>query len=39
MFGLKSGNKKYYYKEIPFDGRGTIEFIISNYPFDDFILF
>lgn len=39
MFGLKSGNKKYYYKEILFDGRGTIEFIISNYPFDDFILF
>lgn len=40
-FGVKAQmvGKQFYYKEIPFDGKGTIEAIISNYQFDGFIPF
>lgn len=40
-FGVKAhlAEKQFYYKEIPFDGKGTIEAIISNYQFDGFIPF
>lgn len=41
MFGVKAqlAGKQFYYKEIAFDGKGTIEAIISNYQFDGFIPF
>lgn len=37
-FGVETnGSKhKFFYKEIPFDSKGTIEVIISNYQFDGF---
>lgn len=40
-FGVKAqlAGKQFYYKEIAFDGKGTIEAIISNYQFDGFIPF
>lgn len=40
-FGVKArlAGKQFYYKEISFDGKGTIEAIISNYQFDGFIPF
>lgn len=40
-FGVKAqlAEKQFYYKKISFDGKGTIEAIISNYQFDGFIPF
>lgn len=40
-FGVKAqlAGKQFYYKEISFDSKGTIEAIISNYQFDGFIPF
>lgn len=40
-FGVKAqlAGKQFYYKEIPFDGKGTKEVIISNHQFDGFIPF
>lgn len=38
VFGVetKGSKHKFFYKEIPFDNKGTIEVIISNYQFDGF---
>lgn len=38
VFGVetKGSKHKFFYKEIPFDGKGTMEVIISNYQFDGF---
>ncbi|MDE6780646.1 MAG: DNA adenine methylase [Ruminococcus sp.] len=38
VFGVetKGCKHKFFYKEIPFDGKGTMEVIISNYQFDGF---
>lgn len=37
VFGVETkGKHKFFYKEIPFDGKGTMEVIISNYQFDSF---
>lgn len=37
-FGVETNDSKhkFFYKEIPFDSKGTIEVIISNYQFDGF---
>lgn len=41
VFGVetKDCKHKFFYKEIHFDGKGTIEVIISNYQFDGFKTF
>lgn len=38
VFGVetKGSKHKFFYKKIPFDNKGTIEVIISNYQFDGF---